>query len=447
MKGLTMSHILAGFCLLAANCTSADPSQAVFPYAYQTHTLPNGLSAIMIPMDSPGLAAYYSVVRTGSRDEVEPGKTGFAHFFEHMMFRGTKKYPQSVYNDIVTSIGAKANAFTTDDLTAYHLTFAKEDLEKVIDIESDRFQNLSYEKPAFQTEAGAIYGEYLKGVTQPFFLLEEKLQDTAYDVHTYKHTTMGFEADIKAMPEAYDYSLTFFQHYYRPENVILLIAGDIDPKATAALVDKYYGSWKPGYVAPRVPLEPIHTKERTATVSYPGKTLPILAVAYQGDAFDPANRDYMAAMLLADLAFSESSDIYRKLVIDEQKVEMIQADVPRNRNMPLFGIYAMVKKAEDIDYVRDQIYHTLEGLKTKPVDEKRLGEVKRRNKYSFLMELDTPDHVAGGLARMVALTGGIAAIDQLYSESDKITQRDITAAAKKYFETNRRTVVVLKGAQ
>jgi zinc protease len=440
-----MSQIIAGFCLLAANCAAADPSQAVFPYPYQTHKLSNGLTVIMIRMDAPGLVAYYSVVRTGSRDEVEPGKTGFAHFFEHMMFRGTKKYPQNAYNDIVTSIGAKANAFTTDDLTAYHLTFPKEFLEKVIDIESDRFQNLSYEKPAFQTEAGAIYGEYLKGVTQPLFLLEEKLADTAYDAHTYKHTTMGFEADIKAMPEAYDYSISFFQRFYRPENVVLLIAGDIEPKAVETLVEKYYGPWKPGYKAPQVPKEPIHDKPRQAEVKYPGKTLPILAISYQGDAFDAANRDYLAAGLLADLAFSESSDIHRKLVIEEQKVEMMQADIPKNRDLPLFTIYAMVKKEADIDYVRDQVYQTLENLKTKPVDEKRLAEVKRRDKYSFLMALDTPDHVAGSLARLVALTGGISVVDQFYAESDRIVPGDITAAAKKYFEPNRRTVVVLKG--
>ena len=225
-------------------------SESFFPYKYQTETLANGLKIIMIPMESPGLVAYYSIVRTGSRDEVEKGKSGFAHFFEHMMFRGTKKYPGPVYDSIVTSIGAKANAYTTDDYTAFHLVFAKEDMEKVIEIESDRFQNLYYEKPAFQTEAGAVYGEYRKSITSPYALLSEKMQDLAYDVHTYKHTTIGFEADIKAMPEAYDYSRSFFHRFYRPDNVVIIIVGDFDPKATMQLVTKYSGGCVAAAVRP-----------------------------------------------------------------------------------------------------------------------------------------------------------------------------------------------------
>ncbi|MCR4416040.1 MAG: insulinase family protein, partial [Thermoguttaceae bacterium] len=237
---------------IAAASAAASAADGVFPYRHFTERLPNGLTAIVIPMESPGLVSYYSIVRTGSRDEVEPGRSGFAHFFEHMMFRGTKRFPGPVYDRIVTGIGADANAYTTDDYTAYHLTFAKEDLETVVDIESDRFQNLHYEQPAFQTEAGAVYGEYRKSVTQPFFLLEERLKDLAYDVHTYKHTTMGFEADVKAMPGAYEYSLAFFDRFYRPENVVLLIVGDVEPQPVLELVRKYYGPWKRGYQAPKI---------------------------------------------------------------------------------------------------------------------------------------------------------------------------------------------------
>jgi len=441
-----MNAIVACVCLLASTCGSAPSPPSIFPYQYEKHTLPNGLTVIMIPLESPGLVSYFSIVRTGSRDEVEPGKSGFAHFFEHMMFRGTKKYPQSAYNQIVTRIGARANAYTTDDYTAFHLSFAKEDLPQVIDIESDRFQNLDYSLRAFQTEAGAVYGEYRKTVTQPFALLNEKLHDAAYDVHTYKHTTMGFEADIKAMPEAYQYSLSFFQRYYRPENVVLLITGDIDPKATLALVARHYGPWQKGYAAPQVPLEPIHTKPRFAEVTYPGKTLPLLAVAYQGEAFTASQRDYAAAILLGELAFSESSDIYRKLVIREQKVQFIGASIPKNRNMPLFEILAMVKKPEDVDYVRDQVYLTLKDFQNKPVDEKKLHDLKRRSKYALLMELDSPERVAGSLARFVALSGGIEVVDRFCAECDKVTPQDIVEAARKYFEPRRRTVVVLKGA-
>lgn len=434
-------------CLMFIFLGSTTMAQSIFPYKYTTETLPNGLRVIMIPMESPGLVAYYSVVRTGSRDEVEQGKSGFAHFFEHMMFRGTKKYPGAVYDSIITSIGAAANAYTTDDYTAYHLNFAKEDLPKVMDLESDRFQNLFYEKPEFQTEAGAVYGEYRKNITSPFSILNEKIQDLAYDVHTYKHTTIGFEADIKAMPEAYDYSKTFFQRFYRPDNVVLIITGDIDAKKVMTMVTKYYGGWAKGYEAPKITPEPPQTKERTAEVSYPGKTLPIIDIAYKGDALDTGNKTFVAALLLGDLAFGESSDLYKKLVIEEQKVQFISPSIPINRDLPLFEIYSMVKKVDDINYIRDEVYKTLEEFKTKPIDEKKLNNLKKRNKYDFLMGLDTPDKVAGGMARFVALTGGIEVVEQLYKQSDTITAQDIMNAAKKYFLPEQRTVVVLKGAQ
>ena len=398
-------------------------------------------------METPGLVAYYSVVRTGSRDEVEKGKSGFAHFFEHMMFRGTKKYPGPVRDSIVTSMGANTNAYTTDDYTAYHLNFAKEDLEKVIELESDRFQNLYYEKPAFQTEAGAVYGEYRKNITSPFAMLNEKMQDLAYDVHTYKHTTIGFEADIKAMPEAYDYSKSFFNRFYRPENVVIVVAGDIDTKATMKLIAKYYSAWQKGYETPKVEPEPPQNGERTAEIDYPGKTLPIIDIAYKGDALDPNNRDFVAAILLADLACGKTSDLYKKLVIQEQRVQNLGADTPLNRDAPLFEVYSMVKKLEDVNSVRDEVYSTLEKFKTNPVDEKKLNDLKRRNRYQFLMGLDTPDHVAGGLARFVALTGGIEIVDQFYAQLTTITPQDIMHAAKKYFVPESRTVVVVKGAQ
>ena len=429
----------------AASAPAAPARNAIFPYRYTKQSLPNGLTAILIPMESPGLIAYYSIVRTGSRDEVEPGKSGFAHFFEHMMFRGTKKYPADAYEAIITRIGASTNAYTTDDYTAYHLNFAKEDLEQVIDIESDRFQNLFYSESVFQTEAGAVYGEYRKNITSPFALLNEKLQDVAYDRHTYKHTTIGFERDIQAMPQQFEYSQSFFRRFYRPENVVLVIAGDLNPAATFELIKKYYGSWSKGYTAPQIVPEPPQTAERAADVTYPGKTLPIIDIAYKGDAFDPANKDYVAALLIEDLAFGETSELHKKLLLKEQKVQSLAGSVPMNRDQPLFEIYAMVKKPEDIAYVRDEIYRTIEEFKTKPVDPGRLRDLQRRNKYSFLMRLDTPNAVAAGLARYVALTGDIAAVEALYAQLDRITAEDIMRAAKKYFTPERRTVVVLKG--
>jgi zinc protease len=135
------------------------PAQSIFPYKYEETTLENGLKVILIPMKNTGLVSYYTIVRTGSRDEVEPGKTGFAHFFEHMMFRGTEKYPAEKWNEITMEMGADSNASTSDDMTVYYLHFPSRYIEKVIELHADKFMNTVYPLEAFQTEAKAILGE------------------------------------------------------------------------------------------------------------------------------------------------------------------------------------------------------------------------------------------------------------------------------------------------
>jgi zinc protease len=424
-----------------------SPVKKTFPYEYEVKALDNGLKVIMIHTESNGLVAYYSVVRTGSRDEYEPGHTGFAHFFEHMMFRGTKLHPGKVYDSLITSIGADANAYTTADYTCFHLNFAKENLEMVMSLESDRFQNLFYEVPDFQTESGAVYGEYRKSKTSPYFLLEEKMDETAFDVHTYKHTTMGFEKDIKAMPEMYDYSRSFFDRYYRPENVVILIVGDFDKGNAMSLIKKYYGNWKKGYVVPKIPVEPEQKGERKVDVKYTGKTLPILAMAYKGAAFNPDDVPTVASILFGDLAFGGNSELYKKLYIKEQKVQFLEPDINKNRDPSLWTIYAMVKNDKDIDYVKNEINSTINQFQNTPVDGKALENQKKRMKYSFLMELDSPDKIAGNLARTIAITGGIDAVDKYFATIDKITAKDIQDAAKKFFVPEKSTVLTLTGSK
>src|SRR5437764_9973482 len=209
-------------------------SERIFPYPIKTTTLDNGLAVLSVPFDSPGSIAYYAVVRTGSRNEVEKGLSGFAHFFEHMMFRGTEKYPQEKYQRTVKALGADTNAFTTDDWTCYHMTVPSSALPTVVEIEADRFRNLKYGEPEFQKEARAVLGEYNKSASSPFLMLNETMQEKAYTTHTYKHTTIGFLADIKAMPKQYAYSKTFFDRWYRPENCTIVVAGEVDHGALVA---------------------------------------------------------------------------------------------------------------------------------------------------------------------------------------------------------------------
>ena len=440
--------LVGALLMFNANAPAQETTvNGIIPYPTEIATLPNGLKVIVIPMPSGGLVAYWSIVRTGSRDEYEPGRSGFAHFFEHMMFRGTEQYPADLYQRIITQIGADANAYTTDDLTAYHVSMTAEDLEQVIVLESDRFQNLAYAEADFQTEAGAVYGEYRKSRTDPFFTLYEMVMSTAFQTHTYGHTTLGYEKDIAAMPTMYEYSREFFQRYYRPENTILVVAGDVQPAPVMQLVEKYYGQWQPGYVAPPIPAEPEQQGERRIDVGYDGQALPILWVSYKIDGFDPGDRLRVAADLLAELAFGETSDAYRRLVLDEQVVEFLQASANLNRDPGLLDIYTRVKDPSKVDYVRQVIDETVAAYRDAPPDAARLAALQSRLKYGFVMSLETPDAVASRLAHHIAIGGGLDGIRALYASYDSITPLDVQAAAERYWAAERRTIGVLRANQ
>lgn len=439
---LTATGILA--LSLAAAATAQGAS--VFPYDVQRHTLDNGLKVLLIPMPSDGLVAYWSVVRTGSRDEVEKGVTGFAHFFEHIMFRGSEKYPGPIYDDIVTSMGANANAFTTDDLTAYHLSITSDDLPTVIDIESDRFQHLRYSEAEFKTESGAVYGEFRKGRTSPFFVLFEAVAGAAFDQHTYKHTTIGFEEDIKAMPDKYAYSRSFFDRFYRPDNVVVMVVGDFDPDSTLGLIKKAYGGWKAGYQAPDVPVEPEQKAMRRIQVPFEGRTLPILSLNFKGDRLKSGDRIMAAATLIEDLAFGETSALYKKLVLDEQRLQFLGADFGFNRDPGLWSIFGMVKDPADVTSIEGEIWSAIKQLQRQPVDQARLDAVRSNLKFSFLSSLSTPAAVAGNLARFVALTGDVHVVDELWSTYELVTPADVQAAANLYLTPARSTVAILHTA-
>ena len=416
----------------------------IIPYESHVGILDNGLKVIVMPMAGNGLLAYWSIVRTGSRDEVEDGRSGFAHFFEHMMFRGTERFPADRYGELLTMIGADGNAYTTDDLTAYHLSIAAEDLEQLMELESDRFRNLSYSEPDFETEAGAVYGEYRKNRTNPLYTLYEAMTGTAFQSHPYGHMVIGYENDIAAMPTMYDYSRSFFSRYYRPDNIILFIVGDVDANTVIPLVETYYGDWAPGYIAPEIPTEPSQSEERRVEVGYDGRTLPYVWLGYKFDRFDPADPRRAAADLLVELAFGSTSDLYQRLVLDEQVVEFLNSEANVNRDPSLLDIYTRIKDPDRVDYVIGAIDETIAEFQASLPSEDRVSALKSRLKYEFLMGLQTPDSTARRLARYVAVTGGLEDVETLYRTYESVTPEHVLQAAQHYLDPQRRTVAILR---
>jgi zinc protease len=431
--------------LTASFLPGAVQGSKVFPYSYKQVQLPNGFRAYLIPTHAAGQISYVTVVRTGAREEWEPGKSGYAHFFEHIMFKGTAKYPD--YDLVTTKIGAFRNASTSIDVTQYYLQAAGESLEQIVDLESDRFMNLRYTEPVFRTEAGAILGEFNQGRANPALYLAEKLMDTAFVAHTYKHLTIGFEKDVRSMPEGYQYSISFHDRYYRPENCVLLLAGDFDPAQAEQWISKYYSPWKRGYVAPRIKPEPPQTAPREAVAEFPGRTLPIVAVGYKGPAWSATDRLAVACEVLGLVAFGPNSEIYRRLVIQEQKVQSLSAGFNLTRDPNLLGITTMVANPQDVPLVRNEIAKTVEKLRNEPCDPKALADTKSAMKYSFLMRLETPQGINFALRNFVVFTGGIEAVEDYFKTLESITADDLKAAASRYLVENGRTTVTLMPAK
>ena len=418
-------------------------TRPTFPYPIVETRLDNGLPVIAIPLDTPGLLAHYVAVRTGSRNEVEPGLTGFAHFFEHMMFRGTPRFSPEKYNDVLKRLGADGNAFTTDDWTCYHVTAASSALETIMDLESDRFMHLSYGVEAFQKEAGAVLGEYNKNYSIPFNALFEKLADTAYTTHTYKHTTMGFLRDIETMPQQYDYSLTFFERWYRPDNAVLVVAGDLDPERVAALALRYYGPWRAGVATLRTPPEPRQEAERTAHVPWAAPTLPLLAMAFHAPAFDPDAVEVRALDVLGQAYFAPTSPLYRELVLEKQWVDWLTAGAEDHRDPTLFIVLARVKEAGFLGGVREAIERTLADAGAAALPEERLAAVRSRLRYGFLSGLMTPDQVASIVCHFFQLSGATGSIDRSFATLDAVSAGELLRTAARTFRPQNRTVVTL----
>ncbi len=431
-------------CVFAA--LPASPPGKIFPLAYDQHDLPNGLRVITVPTDYPNVVALYIVVNTGSRNEVEPGRSGFAHLFEHMMFRGTKAFPRDRYAAQVQSMGAAQNASTTGDFTTYHMAFSKEDLPKALEMEADRFQNLDYTPAAFKTETQAVLGEYNKNSAAPTSKLFEVLAATAFERHPYRHTTMGFLEDIQKMPELYDYSREFFAHYYRPEYTTLIITGDVSPAVTLPLVEKYWNGWQRGSYRPEIPEEPAQTAPRTAHIDWPSPTLPWLAIAYHVPAYSDNTKDVAALDLIARLGFSTTSDVYQQLVLRDQSVDVLFARMPHSTDPSLLTVNARLKRASDLTEVEQRLAAALEMFLEKPVAPDRLDVVKRNVRYGFALRMDNSEAIASTLARYIALRRTPETVNRYFDVLASLTPEDLQAAARRYLTRKGQITVTLTGA-
>lgn len=449
LGSLAAGAAIGAFTPAMARATAAgEAAGKVYPFPVHKRDLPNGLRVFVIETGFPDIVSLQIPVSVGSRNEVEPNKSGFAHFFEHMMFRGTRNIPADEYQRLLKAMGADSNAYTSDDRTNYHMTIMKEDLEQALRMEADRFQHLEYAEPEFRTEALAVLGEYNKNSANPVSKLIEVIRAAAFKEHTYKHTTMGFLEDIKAMPDQFDYSRQFFDRYYRPERTAIIVAGDVDPEATFRLVEKYWGGWERGRPVPEVPREPAPTGPIYAHVPWASDTLPYVTVGFRGPAAypTPGNADagdQQVLDVIAAYAFAPASPLFNRLVVREQKVEFVGSYFPDAVDPNLSLLFAQVKKKEDMAYVRDAIQQELANLRTIPADPARLEGIRKSLKYGFASALDNTASVADVVVPVVAATREVDTINDIYARYETISPADVQRVANKYFVDKAMVVTTL----
>jgi len=427
----------------AQTVTSVKAENKVFAQDYVLEELDNGLRVMVVKTDYPDVVSLQIPVSVGSRNEVEAGKTGFAHFFEHMMFKGSEKFPQDVYSDILKNSGVDNRAYTTNDYTNYHLNFSKQHLETVLEIKGDIFQNLKYSESQFRTEALTVKGEYLKNNANPIRQLLSAVRNEAFEKHTYKHTTMGFFEDIEKMPDQMAYGEEFFKKFYKPEYVSLIITGDVDPKKTIELVKKHWGNWQRGDYVADIPVEPKQTTAKYLHKQSEGLPGHWLLVSYKGPAWQPTEKDRAAVDLISQLYFSNNSALYQELVVEKQLASQMFTYNAETKDPGLLHVFVKVEKEEDLAKARDAINRTYAKARTELVDADKLANLKSNLKYSFVNGLDSSQAIASTLASYMHFERDPEVINQLYATADSISAEDIREIANKYFIDSGRTTVTM----
>jgi zinc protease len=440
-----LGPLLLPFLLSPAPVARADAPAPVYkPLAMTVDKLDNGLRVVIAAMPGAPTVAFYTLVQAGSRDEVEPGRSGYAHLFEHLMFRGTDKVPPADYEKHMQSFGSDNNAFTTDDFTFFVPLIPKESLADLVPIEADRFEHLNVAPAPYKDETGAVAGEFNKDFSNPWWAMDEAIREIAFKEHTYGHTVIGYKRDVDAMPQNYAYSKTFFSRFYVPDNCIIFVVGDVEREKVLDLVKKNYGDWKGHRAQPTVKPEPDQTAPRRRDLTWKGPTTPRMLLGYKSPAAKDRLNDVAALGVLVTLVFGEPSELYQRLVVREQKVIELGADPDEllHKDPGLLRIDAKLKEGTSFDEILGAIQQALDAVAQGKVDDKELADARNHLASSIVLSMQTPGTVAERLAFVTAATGDPQAFDRYMASTLSVTKDDVVRVAKMLTPAHRNLVTL-----
>ncbi len=408
--------------------------------AVRATTLANGMRVIVWPVHDIPNVALYNWVRAGSRNEA-PGITGLAHFFEHMMFNGTTRRPPGEFDRLMEAQGGANNAFTSDDVTVYQDWFPRGALELVFDLESDRVGRLAFVPEVIESERGVVSSERRLRVedNNPGFL-GEQVQAAAFLAHPYRFPTIGWPADIQAW--RMEDLQSFFRTYYAPNNLTLVLAGDLVPEEVFALARKYFEpiprQLPPHPVQAR---EPEQLEEREVLVRRKAQT-PLLQYAYKAPAAaDP--RAPAVDLLLSILVDGDASRLHRLLVEDEQVAIEVSGHWQEGFDPGLLWLYLTLPEGADPAVARRLLDAELADVARNGVTAAELARAKNLAATGFWKKLATIDGKAQLLGEFEVFHGDWAKLFDAPAQFDKVTREDIHAVARDVLDPKRRTIGVL----
>ncbi|OHD93462.1 MAG: protease [Sulfurimonas sp. GWF2_37_8] len=408
---------------------------------YETQTLENGLQIVVVPLhnntDVISTDIFYKV---GSRNEIM-GKTGIAHMLEHMNFKSTKNLSAGEFDKEVKGIGGMNNASTSFDYTHYYIKSSTQNLGKSIELYAELMQNLNLKDEEFQPERDVVAEERRwRTENNPMGFLYFALFNNAYVYHPYHWTPIGFMNDIKTW--TIDDIRNFHATYYQPNNAILMVTGDVDPKEVFAKAKKEFGSITNKAEIPAFKfVEPEQNGAKRVLVKKESE-VEMLAITFHIPDFK--DKDQVTLSMISQILYSgKSSRLYKELIDKKRLVNSIYAYNMENIDPSLFIFLATCNPGVKAEDVEKELLTQIELMKNTQVTQAELEKVKINTKSDFIYSLESSTSVAN-LYGGYLVRGDITPLLNYEENIKKVTAADVQEAAKKYFNFDKSTTLILK---
>jgi zinc protease len=405
-----------------------------------TRTLPNGMKLVVWPDKDIPNVAMYTWYRVGSRNE-RPGITGISHFFEHMMFNGTKTRPPGVFDQTMEANGGRNNAYTSSDVTVYQNWFPNTATPLIFDLEADRMRNLDFDPKKVESERGVVYSERRSSIDNDNFgTLIEQMQATAFVAHPYQIPTIGWPSDIEGW-KVEDLQ-AYYRQYYAPNNAVMFVVGDVDPAAVFKLADAHLASLAAQAPPPPVTtVEPPQQGERRITIEREAQT-PLLAMAWHA-ASAPDRVSRVMEVLLSILGDGDSSRLYRRLVDQEQAAVDVGTALDQGFDPGLAWIYAVVPPGGDIARTEKLVDEEIARIAKDGPTPAELAKARNQALAGFWRGLETISGKAQALGTYEVFHGDYRKLFEAPAQYASITAEDVKKAAAAVLRPENRTVGTL----